>query len=665
MKRRSVVLLSCVIAVATLAAGAAHTPVPQSPPQSQQRPVFRSGAVFVSVDAYPRKDEKVVEGLTKADFEISEDGKPQSVEQFEFIRVSPITSDDERRDPTSIADSNRQAADPRNRVFVVYLDIFNTTLFGGNYARAPIVEFLNRSIGQHDLFAVMTPELPVTALTFARRSETLDAELRKHGDWAEGPDRKIVTPRNQYEGRLMVCGTDGEALVRAYRKDQTVRSVEQMIDRLGGLRDERKNILFISEGWSLPAARVGASRSAYPSTPTIGVGPTGRLGMGTSMSGDSDRAWCDAQYAAYSGIDYATRFRELVNRAVRANVAFYPIDVGGLRAPTGGVPLNMAPVEMLRDLASGTDGRAVTSTNDLVAGVRRIADELSAFYLLGYYSSNGEADGRFRRIDVKVKQPGVKVSARRGYYAPTAEMRKAELEAASRPIRETTAVDLELGRLSRLRADARLYTSAVVAPSGFDVVVELAAAEMSRRPTGGTVTVRISPKGGGTGEARAEASLEPGMRGVLVKVPSTEAGAQGWRIRARVEGGEEPLDDEIALASPAPVAWIGEPTVFRGGAGPRSPLRPVADFKFFRTERVRVEWTLSKPIDDRTARLLSRRGDAMPVPVTLVERVDGGRTVLAADVILAPLADGDYVIEATVTASGEKIQKLLAFRVVR
>ena len=192
--------------------------------------MFRSGAIFVSVDAYPRKDDKVVEGLTKTDFEILEDGKPQAVEAFEFIRVSPITPDDERRDPSSVEDGNRQAADPHNRVFVVYLDIFNTTFAGASYARQPIVEFLTRAIGPTDLFAVMTPELPVTGLTFARRTETLEDELRKHWDWSEGPDRKTIFPRNQFEGRLSVCGTgltaiaDGEALVRAYRKDLTCRA---------------------------------------------------------------------------------------------------------------------------------------------------------------------------------------------------------------------------------------------------------------------------------------------------------------------------------------------------------------------------------------------------------------------------------------------------------
>ena len=160
-----------------------------------------------------------------------------------------------------------------------------------------------------------------------------------------------------------------------------------------------------------------------------------------------------------------------------------------------------------------------------------------------------------------------------------------------------------------------------------------------------------------------DAKLDAGSRALLVKVPITTTTAGSWRIRTRVDGGES-LDDEIEIAA-AEKASIGEPVVFRANPGPRAPLRPVADFKFFRTERMHVEWALAKPLDDRTARLLNRRGEPLAVPVTLTERVEGDRTALAADLTLAPLADGDYVIEVTASAGGEKLQKLLAFRVVR
>jgi hypothetical protein len=81
--------------------------------------VFRAGTVFVNVDAYPRRDGRVVEGLTKADFEIKEDGKLQTVEAVEFVRVAPYAPEAELRDPNTVEDSYRQARDPRNRVFVI------------------------------------------------------------------------------------------------------------------------------------------------------------------------------------------------------------------------------------------------------------------------------------------------------------------------------------------------------------------------------------------------------------------------------------------------------------------------------------------------------------------------------------------------------------------
>ena len=97
----------------------------------------------------------------------------------------------------------------------------------------------------------------------------------------------------------------------------------------------------------------------------------------------------------------------------------------------------------------------------------------------------------------------------------------------------------------------------------------------------------------------------------------------------------------------------------------RAPLRPVADFQFLRSERIQVEWPISKSLDERSARLLSRRGDVLPVPVTVTELTDGGRPRLAAALALAPLAAGDYVIELTVVDAGERVTRLIAFRVSR
>lgn len=61
-----------------------------------------------------------MEGLGAADFKVFEDGRPQEIDSVEFVRIEPNTPDAERRDPNSQAEANALAADPRNRVFVVY-----------------------------------------------------------------------------------------------------------------------------------------------------------------------------------------------------------------------------------------------------------------------------------------------------------------------------------------------------------------------------------------------------------------------------------------------------------------------------------------------------------------------------------------------------------------
>ncbi len=73
--------------------------------------------------------------------------------------------------------------------------------------------------------------------------------------------------------------------------------------------------------------------------------------------------------------------------------------------------------DSIRTLGGATNGLAIVDSNDFKTGLQRIADDLNAYYLLGYTSSNGKADGKYRKIKVTVKRPGVHVRAREGYLA--------------------------------------------------------------------------------------------------------------------------------------------------------------------------------------------------------------------------------------------------------
>src|SRR5690606_35520537 len=170
--------------------------------------------------------------------------------------------------------------------------------------------------------------------------------------------------------------------------------------------------------------------------------------------------------------------------------SFYPVDGGGLRTTA------CRATDTLRTLAEKTDGFAVVSTNDLVGGVRRIASDLSAFYLLGYYSTNAIANGRFRQIEVKVDRPGVRVSARRGYLAPTAEM--AAAAAAPRVVGAPSAVDDAIGRLALARDDTEMFIRGTATAEGLRVAIELPASVAARESWRDGATVQaVAARSGG------------------------------------------------------------------------------------------------------------------------------------------------------------------------
>ena len=81
-------------------------------------------------------------------------------------------------------------------------------------------------------------------------------------------------------------------------------------------------------------------------------------------------------------------------------------------------------------LAENTDGRAIVNRNDMAAGMKQITRDASAYYLIGYNSSQAPTDGKFHEIKVRVKRPGVQVRARKGYWALTPGGDRARARAA-------------------------------------------------------------------------------------------------------------------------------------------------------------------------------------------------------------------------------------------
>jgi VWFA-related protein len=670
--RRTLLGVAAIVVASALTNPAAggQTPAPES--AQGQQPVFRAGVNFVSVDVFPRREGNVIAGLTLADFQVFEDGKPQKVETFEFIRIESNPADSDRRDPSTTADMDRQARDPRNRIFVVYLDMAHTTIPGSHATQQPVAEFLNRTIGRSDLFGFMTAEIPASQLVLGRRTESIEAQLAKYWTWGQAD--RIALPRTPAEQRLVECaliletrtGRDLEALLLMLHREELLQtSLENLVARLGDLRDERKNILFISEGWVPRGPREDLDNVSVSEgeIPRVGVGPGGQLGIGRSQQPfNTNFADCDARIRRLSSLDFEKRFRELLERARQANVAFYPVDVGGLRVSSpllvdGGT--RGGPRSTLLTLAENTDGFAVTNTNDLRAGVRSISEDLASFYLLGYYSTNPATDGRFRRIEVKINQPRVDISARRGYYAPTAALMASRAPTSSGP----TPVDEALGRLAAARDDAELLVHASGGASGLELVAEVSAAARQRGTgtKGGSVTFTAVASDGAKASATAE--LVAGESSARASLPDAALDKGPWRVTARLDAGSSPIEARAELPRTAAVL-VGLPAAWRGVPSPRVPAKPMADLRLTRSERLRVEWPILDDAATRTARLVDRKGQPLGGPLPFATLAPD-RRVAAIDLPISALPEGDFLVELVATKGDVTERRLLAFRVVR
>ncbi|HEX5070091.1 MAG TPA: VWA domain-containing protein [Vicinamibacterales bacterium] len=697
---RTLLRVALVIALLALSGRAAPLQIRAQQNQAPQRPpVFRGESVLVTVDAYPQRNGRIVEGLTASDFQILEDGKPQTVENIEFVRIEPSLSESLRQDPGSMNEMYALVANPHVRVFVVLLDQLHVTIAGAHASRQPLVNTLNSLIGADDLFAVMTQNIDPRALTFGRRLQSIADHLAQYWDWGEryrfGLDvadpweQKLkdcfeFKPTGQHPPWMVSDNGQGrylyELLIDRRREDRTLTAIEHLIDRMAGLRESRTVALIITEGWRLfpNDPRLAEESKEYGSyLPAVGIsGGQIVIGDRNGVTAQGAAKICNDELIRLATLDDGRRLQDITKRANGANVSFYPVNPSGLQ--TADTPIGVAnqPSQLedstrlrnrldgMRVLADNTDGIASVNTNDIGAGMKRIVDDVSAYYLLGYYSTNTAHDGHYRRIDVRLKTPDVNVRARRGYFAPTDKPAKSPLAATAPAPERPEGLDEALKELSATQPDSDLFLRGAIAGDRLQLALEISSARSMVLPWSSGADVRVVATGpDGIALPPATARLEASTRAVMMSVPIAGTPAV-MRVAAKVSARGEFLEGAADI-QPGPAGVVGAAMLYRGRPAATSPLQPVADSTYSRIERVHVEWPVTGDIDQRSARLLNRSGQALTVPVSVTERNTDGRHVVAADLNLAPLGAGQYVIELTVGRGATTERRFVAFRVVQ
>ena len=567
---------------------------------SQQPPRFRGGTNLVRVDVFATKGGAPVQDLTAADFEVFEDNTPQKIDTFEHVRIEP-SRPGERVDPVSVSQAIQLAADPHRRVFVIYLDIEHVNYAGSHNIREPLIDFMNRVMSNDDLVGVMTPEMGPQDITFGRKTDVIERGLRDNWTWGR-IDSLTPDDREKLYQECFPPGPLETTAVSALAREMTLRRREKMVldslydltHYMEAIRDGRTAVVTVSDGWVLygPDPSMSAPRGSgmdplpgTPEQPGVGRGGTLLPRPTNGPYGNTDRTECDKDRFALANLDDARYLRDLFGDANRANVSFYTIDPRGLVAYDSNIAGDNVPPAAdaanltsrhgaLQDLAVNTDGMYLLSSNDLRGQLHKVADDLTSYYLLGYYSTNPKLDGRFRTIKVRSKRTGIEVRARKGYLAATeAEVTKAR--------------------------------------AALDVVVPEAKAAV----------------------ARALGTIEGDVR------------AQG-RATSRS---------------------AGDPLLFHRGPSTGNQLQPAAAHIFPRSDRVHIEIEAPPGTPVWSGALLDRNGTKTPIPVATGERTDAatGRRWLIADLTLAPLGPGDYVVELTSTAGAEQTRTLVPLRVTQ
>jgi VWFA-related protein len=663
-----------------------------------EMPRFRAGANLVRVDAYVSKDDVALTDLKAEDFALFEDDKPQQIENFQLVVARRPTPQSERTDPSNVRDMNQQVEDAA-RVFTLFFDRFHVQLSGSYNARKPIIETLDRMIGPDDLVGLMTPEMSAASVTYSRRTGSIERAVTDTWHWGER-DRVSMSSTPE-EAAIETCYPKNPEIaaemIARLREERTLSALNALVTRLDVMRPERKFVLVFTEGWPLFRANPTLSRvledGRVPTGDPLGTDPrTGGLRRPGSLdpaTGNPSQDTCDRQRTMLSYSDHEFDFRELLQRANRANVSFYPIDARGLivfDTPINwGVPPGVDAAWLrkrwddLRMMAAQTDGEAILDSSNLSASMKKVFADVGSYYLLSYYSTNQKLDGRFRRIRVEVKRPDVDVRSRPGYLAPTeSEARAAGVantRAGAKPAPPPT-VTRALDALAPARGNLPVRLQAVGSRSSIRAVVELdtATAKLPEWISGGTLRLTFEPErtAGSTNAGQSQTltmPIEPGQRSIVIPGSERPLSAGRYSVRAELtaRNGRLPIQVTTFATVPAEAVEVGT-----GGLaarrGPSTGLVYVAtaDPRFRRTERLRIEVPLASEGFTGTGRLLTREGQATPLIVSYSSRTDDAtkQQFGVADVALAPLAEGEYVVELSL-AKGAKIDVVTyGFRII-
>jgi VWFA-related protein len=399
-------LLRRILAIASLAALVAEFPpasLAQQGSAPQATPAIRATTELVLVNVVARdKKGNLIRDLKREDFTILEDGQKQQVSSFDFENIDELALAGQTSRITTGSEGAAAAAgatpavfpviDARDRrLILLFFDFSAMEVDQIDRAVDAAKNYINTKMQAADMIAIVSLATNMRLdLDFSDdKTKILSVLSAYHSDSGQGFDNGAT---GSSEGAAETSGafTADDTDFNTFSADRKLLALQSLVQAVGKL-SQKKSLIYFSNGIS------------------------------------------------QSGVDNQSALRAATAAAVKANVAIYPLDVRGLQAlPAGGeaqnaslhgqsaysgasvlndLNSNAATQETLSTLAADTGGKAFFDSNDFSGVFSQVQKDTSAYYILGYTSSNHAKDGRFRHIKVVLNRSDVKLEYRQGYYA--------------------------------------------------------------------------------------------------------------------------------------------------------------------------------------------------------------------------------------------------------
>jgi VWFA-related protein len=398
--------LAATVAVATTTA--------QTPPSTQQRPVFTTTTELITTDVRVwDKDHKFISSLTAKDFQIFEDGVPQILQTFYLFvggraMAEMTTAAPKPRGEGLILPPSAPPPDISGRIFIVFIDDFHLQPGDTPRVKQWLKDIRDTLIHENDMVGFVSSGF-----------SSIQGEVGydyKHRRFNEAIDKVMGAAMTPDEIIKSLNTAEGPSGLR-HKVHVAFSTVYDLLGQLEKITNRRKALIYVSSGYDLNPFKDSRYREEQAKYATrqegIGGEAPGKEQDDPNYSNPFER---NGQQFLES--DLIADIAELVRTARRTNTTFYTMDPRGLVGAIADINQQISTqewmkytrnsIDTLRVLGDETGGFCICNMNNPKPGLRQIDNEMSDYYILGYASNNPDPLHLRRRIEIKVDKPEVR-----------------------------------------------------------------------------------------------------------------------------------------------------------------------------------------------------------------------------------------------------------------